>query len=61
MTEREIIAGVAACDPLVPSEYDGTLSCFFCSEEAAERDSERGHSPGCLWVHARRLVPEVLL
>lgn len=39
--------------PFVPSEIDGSLSCFFCS---ASPDEDQAHMRGCIYVAASGLI-----
>lgn len=42
-------------DPLVPSECDGGLSCFFCGGYAVTRE-EQEHSEDCIFIRAKHLI-----
>ncbi len=49
---RELVAiveAVVAKSPNVPSEIDGSLSCFWCSCGLGEE-----HEPDCVWMRANR-------
>jgi len=39
--------------PLIPSEVDGSLSCFFCG---ASDDEDQAHARDCIYVAALDLV-----
>jgi len=54
---RNAIGRIAARDPLIPSEVDGSLSCFFCGEWAAGTTlAASKHEPTCLWREATEIV-----
>lgn len=52
MTDKDIIARLAAMVPTAPSEIDGDLSCFFCGAWSPERPRGDKHKPDCIWQAA---------
>ena len=48
---KELLKALVARNPLIPSEVDGDLSCFWCGAFEAEK-----HDPGCLYLEAYRLL-----
>jgi hypothetical protein len=56
MTKDELIRQIADRNPLIPSEVDGGLSCYFCYAIEPDIESGQGHEWDCLWNAAVGMV-----
>jgi hypothetical protein len=52
--QRAIIQRLTEPRPMIASEVDGSLSCFFCGEYSP--DTNERHRPNCAYVEAKRIT-----
>ena len=53
--DEDIRRRVASMDPMIPSECDGSLSCFFCHADRGE-----DHELDCLWLVCQPDIDEAI-
>lgn len=54
-TAIEVLKELVDVPPDIPSEVDGSLSCFFCGGYCRPL-GECEHEPDCLYVRAKEIV-----
>jgi hypothetical protein len=61
MMTMNFLQRLVALRPAVPSEVDGSLSCFYCGEpfySSTDEDDASKHAPDCLYVEAVKALAD---